>query len=198
MSQIDRPDVILVEDDKLSRENVAGELENLGHEVRQFADGASAWKAFDENPSRIVISDWKMPKMDGLELCRKIRNRLQTPYTYFLLITASKPGEIGYDLSIGGEVDDFLVKPVRHGQLWRRMRVATRILQFTTEMRKLEQLLPICSYCHKMREGEEGPWESLEQYLSERTGSTFSHGICPDCLQRWMEGQASIRFGKAD
>lgn len=195
---MERPDVILVDDDKLSRENVASELENLGHEVRQFTEGASAWKAFDENPSRIVISDWKMPKMDGLELCRKIRNRLQTPYTYFLLITASNPGEIGYDLSIGDEVDDFLVKPVKQGQLWRRMRVAARILQFTTEMRKLEQLLPICSYCHKMREGDNGPWESLEQYVSERTGSIFSHGICPECFQRWMEGQASIRFGKTE
>lgn len=188
-------DVLIVDDDKLSRENLAAELENLGYEVRQFADGAAAWEAFDANPARVVISDWKMPKIDGLQLCSMIRNRLQTQYTYFILITASNPGEIGYDLSIGDDVDDFLVKPIKHGQIWRRMRVASRILRFTTQMRKLEQLLPICSYCHKIREGDNGPWEPLEEYVGERTGSSFSHGVCPDCYARWMAGQAATRFG---
>ncbi len=85
---------------------------------------------------------------------------------------------------MGEDAGDFLVKPVERGQLWRRMRVAARILRFTTQMRQLEQLLPICTYCHKIRDGENGPRESLEHYVGQRTGSSFSHGVCPECEGR--------------
>ena len=71
-------------------------------------------------------------------------------------------------------------------QLWRRLRVVARILRFTTRMWQLEELLPICTYCHKIREGESGPWESLERYVGQRTGSSFSHGVCPECEGRWL------------
>ena len=126
-----------------------------------------------------------MPGYDGVELCQRIRDRLNTEYTYFILVTANDPGELGYDYAIGEGVDDYLVKPVERGQLWRRLRVAARILRFTTEMRQLEQLLPICTYCHKIRERESGSWEPMERYVSRRTGSSFSHGVCPECEARW-------------
>jgi CheY-like chemotaxis protein len=179
-------DVLLADDDGVTRELLAAILEGMGHRVRQFADGAAAWEAYDLEPARVVISDWKMPGVDGLEFCRRVRNRLRTEYTYFILITANDAGDLGYDYEIGDEVDDFLIKPVERGQLWRRMRVAARILRFTTEMRQLEQLLPICTYCHRIREGNAGPWETLERYVGQRTGSSFSHGVCPDCEERWL------------
>jgi len=179
-------EILLVDDDGVTRERLASSLADLGHRVRQFSDGRLAWEDFDRRPARIVISDWKMPGMDGLEFCQRVRDRLQTEYTYFILITANGPGELGYDYTIGEQVDDYLVKPVERDQLWRRLRVAARILRFTTQMRQLEQLLPICTYCHKIREGEDGPWESLERYVGQRTGSSFSHGVCPECEGRWL------------
>jgi CheY-like chemotaxis protein len=179
-------DVLLADDDGVTREVLTSALEGMGHRVRQFADGREAWKAYDREPARVVISDWKMPGIDGLEFCRRVRNRLRTSYTYFILITGQDPGELGYDYEIGDEVDDFLVKPVERGQLWRRMRVAARILRFTTQMQQIEQLLPICTYCHKIREGDAGPWRALEIYVAARTGSSFSHGVCPDCEARWL------------
>jgi CheY-like chemotaxis protein len=154
--------------------------------VRTFSDGLAAWEAYDRKPSRVVISDWKMPGLDGLEFCHRVRDRLRTEYTYFILITGTEACELGYDYEIGDEVDDFLVKPVERGQLWRRLRVAARILRFTTQMRQIEQILPICSYCHKIREGHAGPWETLETYVGARTGSSFSHGVCPECEERWL------------
>jgi PleD family two-component response regulator len=179
-------EILLVDDDCVTRERLAADLGAMGHHVRQFADGLEAWEAFDREPTRVVISDWKMPGIDGVEFCQRVRNRLRTDYTYFILITANGPGALGYDYAIGEDVDDFLVKPVERGQLWRRMRVAARILRFTTEMRQLEQLLPICTYCHKIREGDDGAWQPLERYVGQRTGSNFSHGVCPDCESRWM------------
>ncbi len=179
-------DVLLAEDDGVTREVLASALEGMGYRVRQFADGRAAWEAYDAEPARVVISDWKMPGIDGLEFCRRVRKRLLTAYTYFILITANEAGELGYEYEIGEEVDDFLIKPVARGQLWRRMRVAARILRFATQMQQIEQLLPICSYCHKIREGDSGPWETLERYVGQRTGSSFSHGVCPDCEDRWL------------
>jgi sigma-B regulation protein RsbU (phosphoserine phosphatase) len=53
-------------------------------------------------------------------------------------------------------------------------------------VRQLEQLLPICTYCHKIRENDSGSWECLERYVGQRTGSSFTHGVCPDCEARSM------------
>jgi PleD family two-component response regulator len=180
-------EILLVDDDGVTRERLAAALVNMGYHVRQFADGQSAWEDYDRQPARVVISDWKMPGLDGVEFCQRVRNRLHTEYTYFILITANDPGELGYDYAFGEDADDYLIKPVERGQLWRRLRVAARILRFTTQMRQLEQLLPICTYCHKIRDGESGPWESLERYVGQRTGSSFSHGVCPDCEGRWLK-----------
>jgi phosphoserine phosphatase RsbU/P len=178
-------EILLADDDGVTRERLASLLGGLGYRVRQFADGSAAWQDFDREPTRIVISDWKMPGLDGVEFCRRIRDRLNTEYTYFILITANDPGQLGYDYAIGEHVDDYLVKPIERGQLWRRLRVAARILRFTTEMRQLEQLLPICTYCHKIREKESESWVPVERYVSRRTGSSFSHGVCPECEARW-------------
>ena len=189
-------EILLVDDDGVTRERLASLLTELGYRVRQFSDGRLAWEVFNRQPTRIVISDWKMPGLDGVGFCRRVRDRLHTDYTYFILITANDPGELGYDYAIGEHVDDYLVKPVERGQLWRRLRVAARILQFTTQMRQLEQLLPICSYCHKIREADTGSWQCLERYVGQRTGSSFTHGVCPDCAARSMANlQSSALVG---
>jgi phosphoserine phosphatase RsbU/P len=61
--------------------------------------------------------------------------------------------------------------------------VAERILRYTTQVRQLEEMLPICSYCKKIRD-DQNYWQQLEGYISVRTGTDFSHSVCPDCYQR--------------
>ncbi len=61
--------------------------------------------------------------------------------------------------------------------------IGERILKYTTQVRQLEELLPICSYCKKIRD-DKNYWQQMEGYINERTGSEFSHSICPDCYQR--------------
>jgi PleD family two-component response regulator len=162
---------------------------DLGHEPVVCADGEEAWEAFQREPIRVVISDWDMPRCDGTELCRRIRAHRGSEYTYFILITAREPDVLPFDYLVGDDVDDFLLKPVEQGAVWRRLRVAERILRFTTQVRTLESLLPICSYCHRMRDDERNEWEPLEEYVSARTGSRFSHGICPECEREIRAGR---------
>jgi sigma-B regulation protein RsbU (phosphoserine phosphatase) len=67
-----------------------------------------------------------------------------------------------------------------------RLRVAERILWFTREVHQLKQLIPICSYCHKVRD-ERNYWERVETYIQKETGSQFSHGACPECYGKQIE-----------
>jgi len=175
-------EIIVAEDDPIARKRFVDILSGQGHPVRAFADGRDAWEEFDQRPARVVISDWLMPEMDGTELCRKVRMRPDNNYTYFILVTGERTEEADYEDAISAGVDDFLIKPINYYSIWRRLRVAKRILGFTKQIGQLEQLIPICVYCKQVRDDADY-WHSIEQYIHSRTGSRFSHGICPTCFE---------------
>jgi DNA-binding response OmpR family regulator len=175
--------ILAVEDDKVALTVIRQALILLGHEVLEARDGKEAWKILQREPVRVIVSDWEMPEADGLELCRRIRSRLKSEYVYFILLTARDASEANQQSAMEAGVDDFLSKPLDVLELRMRLRVAERILRYTTQVRQLEELLPICSYCKKIRD-DQNYWQQMEGYINERTGSEFSHSVCPDCYQR--------------
>jgi len=175
--------ILVVEDDKMALMMMRQALVRLGHEVIEARDGREAWAKLQRDPVRVVVSDWEMPEADGLELCRRIRARLKADYVYFILVTARDASEENQQDAMDAGVDDFLTKPLDVFELRMRLRTAERILKYTTQVRQLEELLPICSYCKKIRD-DKNYWQQMEGYINERTGSEFSHSICPDCYQR--------------
>lgn len=175
--------ILAVEDDKVALTVIRQALIRLGHEVLEARDGKEAWKILQREPVRVIVSDWEMPEADGLELCRRIRGRLKSDYVYFILLTARDASEDNQQSAMEAGVDDFLSKPLDVLELRMRLRVAERILRYTTQVRQLEELLPICSYCKKIRD-DQNYWQQMEGYINERTGSEFSHSVCPDCYQR--------------
>jgi len=175
--------ILAVEDDKVALAIIRQALNRLGHEVIEAADGKEAWKILQREPVRVIVSDWEMPEADGLELCRRIRKRVKSEYVYFILLTARDASEANQQSAMEAGVDDFLSKPLDVNELRMRLRVAERILRYTTQVRQLEELLPICSYCKKIRD-DQNYWQQMEGYINERTGSEFSHSVCPDCYQR--------------
>jgi sigma-B regulation protein RsbU (phosphoserine phosphatase) len=175
--------ILAVEDDAVSRAVLRKALHRLKHDVIEAADGEEAWEKLQADPVRVVVSDWMMPKADGLDLCRRIRARPGKDYTYFILLTSRDATEENQRTSAEAGVDDFLTKPLDLTELWTRLRVAERILHYTTQVRQLEELLPICSYCKKIRD-DQNYWQQMEGYINERTGSEFSHSVCPDCYTR--------------
>ncbi|ADE54931.1 response regulator [Coraliomargarita akajimensis] len=174
--------ILVAEDDLISRRLLITSLKQFGHEVVAFDNGQDAWDAYDENPFRIIISDWLMPGIDGLELCRKVRKRPETEYTYFILLTANAQGKDEYMEAMAAGIDDFLSKPMDRDQVWMRLKVAERILRYTTEISNLESMLPICSYCKKVRD-DNNYWQQVESYILQRTGTSFSHSVCPSCYE---------------
>jgi DNA-binding response OmpR family regulator len=174
--------ILIAEDDPVAARLLQRALESMHHEVIVAANGTEAWEIFDRDPVRLIVSDWLMPGLDGLELCKKIRGRKKTPYTYFILLTAQETGPENYDLAAEAGVDDFLTKPLDRPTIRMRLRVADRILRYTTEIRTLKDLIPICSYCRKIR-NDDNYWQMVETYINEQTGSNFTHGVCPTCME---------------
>lgn len=171
----------MVEDDAVARAVLQASLVALGHEVVAAPNGDAAWQLLAHDPIRVVVSDWQMPKMDGLELCRRIRDR-QAEYVYFILLTNLSANDENQETALEAGVDDFLSKPVNQRELKMRLHVAERILGFTAHIEKLESFIPICSYCKKVRD-DRSFWQQIETYINQRTGSEFSHSVCPDCYQ---------------
>ena len=177
--------ILVADDDPVAAKILQRALESFGHEVVLTASGVQAWEAFDREPVRVVVSDWLMPGMDGLALCSKVRERPKTPYTYFILLTSRETGAENYTLATDAGVDDFLTKPLDRPTIQMRLRVADRILRYATEIRQLKDLIPICAYCRKIR-NDGNYWQMVETYISEQTGSNFTHGICPDCSRELL------------
>jgi CheY-like chemotaxis protein len=177
--------ILIAEDDPVSSKILRLTLEQVGHEVIVVSNGAAAWQRFLDEPVGVVVSDWMMPEVDGLELCRRIRERIEGDYTYFILLTANHAGRENFALAMKSGIDDFLQKPLDREAIWMRLRVAERILGFTHQIRQLGELLPICAYCKKIRD-DGAYWKQFESYIQEHTGSHFSHGVCPECFEQQM------------
>ncbi len=176
--------ILIAEDDATSRLMLQSTLEMLGHEVIAVEHGGQAlirWLA--DSPS-VIISDWLMPEMDGLALCRAIRMTNRPPYTFIIMLT-SLGGKDNYLEAMQAGADDFLTKPCDEDQLAARLVVAQRILGLRKHVSQLEELLPICAYCKQIRDDQD-QWQPVEQYISEHAGpqTKFSHGICPACVKK--------------
>jgi CheY-like chemotaxis protein len=178
--------ILIAEDDPVASKILRLSLEQVGHEVIVVSDGAEAWERLQKEPVSVIVSDWMMPEVDGLQLCRRIRERVDRDYTYFILLTANHAGRENLAQAMEAGIDDFLQKPLDRDAIWMRLRVAERILGFTRQIRQLGELLPICSFCKKIR--DDGTyWKQFESYIQEHTGSHFSHGVCPQCFEEQMK-----------
>jgi sigma-B regulation protein RsbU (phosphoserine phosphatase) len=179
--------VLVAEDDPVSRLVLETTLARLGHDPIPAENGSMAWVRFQMEHYPVVVTDWQMPGLDGLEFCRKIRADLRPRYTFVIILTAETSRE-GYLEGMRAGADDFLVKPLDAAQFEARLFVAERILKLQGDLRTLEGLLPICSYCKRIREGKDY-WQQVDAFVSRRTEARFSHSICPDCYDKHMVPQ---------
>ncbi len=125
--------VLVADDDPGSRLVVQAVIEGLGHECVLAEDGHRAWLRFQECRPDVFISDWHMPGIDGLELCRRVRADEKPGYTYVILATSmGDRQDVRRGLEAGA--DDYLVKPVEPFDLETRLVVARRVTELHTEL----------------------------------------------------------------
>lgn len=201
--------ILIAEDDPVSRRVLEATLEQFGHEVVVAADGAEAWSALQqEDAPSLAILDWMMPELDGVEICRLVREVSTSTPPYLILLTAkSETSDVVTGLEAGA--NDYLTKPFDRAELRARVKVGTQILDLQknladrvseledalTQVKQLQGLLPICSYCKNVRDAQ-NYWQRIDNYLTEHADVMFSHGICPDCYREVVQPQ--IEQSRAD
>lgn len=135
--------ILVADDDAISRLLIERNLQVLGHETQLASDGTEAWAAFQSRSCDVVISDWMMPGLDGLELCRRVRSSPKGAGTYFILVT-SRDGRQQVVDGMEAGADDHLSKPVDLNALQVRLIAAARVAalhhQLNEQQAKLVQL----------------------------------------------------------
>jgi DNA-binding response OmpR family regulator len=190
--------VLIAEDDATTNAILEAILKNWGYEVVITRDGAEAWAKLQEaDAPKLVILDRMMPKMDGLEVCRRIRKKDPLNLTYIIHLTtlAAKDDVVA---GLGAGANDYITKPFNNQELRARVAVGAEMVNLQVDLadkveeleealahiKQLQGVLPICSYCHKIRDDKE-VWQKLEAYVEDHSDARFSHSYCPECLGKY-------------
>src|SRR6185503_2683370 len=155
-------------------------LKGLGHNVVACENGAQAWDAFKHTEFSIVVTDWDMPYLDGLELTNLVRMARRDRYTYVIMLTGMSKRE-HYLQGLAAGADAFLVKPLDGALLEAQIAIASRILGREAHTKQLEAIITVCSHCKRVKDDVE--WVSMEEYMHRRFRSKPSHGFCLDCFE---------------
>lgn len=200
--------ILIAEDEKVTRMRLEKTLSSWGFEVEAVADGQTAWdRLCGENPPRLCLIDWLMPRMEGPELCRRVRKKFSEDYFYLIILSAQQ----GVDNLIEGlsaGADDYVTKPFIGRELRSRIDVGVRVLGLEQmlgkkvkqleaaleDVKQLRGLLPICSYCHKIR-NDEDYWEQVDSYVARHSDVKFSHSICPSCYEKYVQPMLDRKRG---
>jgi DNA-binding response OmpR family regulator len=195
--------ILVAEDDSVTRRVLEATLSRIGFDVITASDGTATWRMLEtldgKDAPELVVLDWMMPGMDGLEICRKLRTTPGFELMYIILLTSRSEKE---DLAMGltAGANDYISKPFHPIELESRVRVGQRMLNLQRSLtsriaelegalahvRRLQGLLPICSYCKKVR-NEDNYWQQVESYITSHSDLQLSHSVCPNCLERVMK-----------
>lgn len=189
--------ILIAEDDIVSRCILEKTLIAWGYEAIVTTNGREAWDVLkSENAPSMAILDIMMPEMDGLEICRSVR-QLACPTPPYLILLTAMSGKEDVVKGIEAGANDYLTKPFHREELRVRVGVGMQMLalqrDLTDRVKELEDalarvtqlhgMLPICSYCKQIRD-DQNYWHKVETYISSHADIRFSHGICPDCYAR--------------
>lgn len=201
--------VLVVDDDPMFRTILQKRLAHEGYDVSLAPDGREGMRVIVTEEPDLVLSDWMMPHVDGLELCQAVKTGLREAAPYFVLLTAK--GEISDQLlALETGADDYVVKPCDMGELMARVRGGLKHVTLVRELRRTRAdlivaqnelaaaraelshvvMLDGCPGCGKVASGGD-TWEALAGYL-ERTGVVrFRPRPCPACTPRGGNGDGT-------
>jgi DNA-binding response OmpR family regulator len=189
--------ILIAEDNLVSRKLLSVVLKKWGHEVVAVDDGKAAWDELQKpDAPKLVILDWNMPEMDGLQVCLRVKKSGTPDPPYIIILTArTQKKDIVQALEAGA--NDYMTKPFNNMELRARVRVGQRMVEMKEKLslqvqelrtaldhiKTLQGIIPICSFCKKIRD-DQGYWSQVEAYLSRHSDAQFSHGFCPECMGR--------------
>ncbi|MDF1590816.1 MAG: response regulator [Desulfobacterales bacterium] len=148
--------ILIAEDDAITLKMLERKLGSWGYEVVSFTDGKAAWEKLQQDDAlNLLLLDWMMPGMDGIEICRKLNQQPKDTPTYIILLTArDQEDDIVAGLDAGA--DDYITKPFGNNELRSRINVGRRILALQNALLEKEKLQAVFetagAVCHEMNQ----------------------------------------------
>jgi phosphoserine phosphatase RsbU/P len=200
--------ILIAEDDAISRRVLEATLARWGYDLVVTTDGTQAWEGLQgQDTPRLAVLDWMMPGMDGVEVCKRVREIKSPTPTYIILLTAREE-KVDIVTGLDAGADDYITKPFDREELRARIRAGERIVNLQQNLaervrelqealdhvKQLQGILPICMYCKKIR-NDDKYWQAVEEYIVEHSHADFSHGICPECWETVVQPQFEEMWG---
>jgi len=191
--------ILVAEDDALYRA-MFQRLLSPEYEPTFAEDGIAAWKLLQlEDAPQLVILDWLMPGMNGVDVCSKLRAIPEKEALYILMATAKQDID-DVLMAFDAGANDYITKPFNALELKARLNAGRRVIELQavlalrvqelqealSRVKLLRGLLPICSYCKRIRDDRDY-WQQRETYMGDHSEATFTHGICPECYEKITE-----------
>lgn len=180
-------------------------LSQAGYDVLEASTGKECLEAVKVHHPDIVLLDVMLPDTAGTEVCRQIKADETSRDTFVILISGVRVSSDSQANGLDFGADGYLIKPIANRELISRIRSMVRIKraedalrekekeqqkliselqEALAEIKTLEGLIPICASCKKIKD-DEGYWNQLEAYISKHTDAVFSHGLCPECAEKF-------------
>ena len=190
--------ILIAEDEFTTRMMVQVCLENWGYTVISVANGEEAWlKLQNADAPQIAILDWEMPELDGIEVCRRVKEMgLESPPYIILLTGRDSNTDIVRGFDAGA--DDYMTKPFNDNELQARVRVAERLVRTQTsltstvnelkealnQLEMLETEIVICDKCQSVFSPYDGDWHTRDEIIHQGADPRFIVSTCPGCQQK--------------
>ena len=204
--------IMVVDDTPANLRLLSQMLKQNQCKVHAVSSGEQALIAAEMAPPDLILLDIMMPGMDGYTVCERLKAKPQTAKVPVIFISAlNEPLDKVKAFAVGGV--DYLTKPFQLEEVLARVSVHltlrrlhlqleeanaqlaaqnqelqqrnTELQEALTAIKTLSGLVPICAWCGRKIQDTEGHWIKVENYIEAHSEATFTHGICPDCLEKW-------------
>lgn len=189
---------ILIIDDHPATRRLLLDILGKDYQVVIASNGEEALALLQHDSTfDLILLDIIMPGINGYEVCQKIKADERThDIPVIFLSVLEKDHDEAQGFAVG--VADYIVKPISRLRLLARVKTQLALRQKQRELEQknwelqetlnqlqtLQGILPICSFCKKIRNDEEGSWQRLEEYIQNHSEAEFSHSLCPQCMTK--------------
>ncbi len=196
MNQTKKPIILMVDDVPKNLQVLGNILSKEGYKISAALNGEQALNILDKATPDLILLDIMMPGLNGFEVMKKIQNDKKAKEIPVIFLTAKTEKE---DVIQGIELGavDYITKPFNATELKARVhnhlelklskdrlkKLNSELQTALDEIKTLKGLVPICASCKKVRD-DDGYWQEVEHYVSAHTEANFSHGVCPNCMEK--------------
>ena len=182
-------------------------LRKAGYAVLEEITGKGSLDIVRTHHPDLIVLDTTLPDLTGTEVCRQIKNDESLEDIFVILASESRVSSECLADGLDSGADAYIILPISNKEFLARVHAGERIKraedalrekerqqevlvaqlkEALSEIKTLKGFIPICASCKKIRD-DEGYWDQLEAYISKHTDAKFTHGLCPECAEKYRD-----------